>query len=107
MQEGDPRFATCPTDPGIDQLRWYIRQTATGTLTVDEFLRDFRRIHEAAERAGAVTYGSEEESRAIWDVLWAMEFAATDRTLADEAEERYIPAEVLVIVQRAAKRLTG
>jgi len=107
MQEGDPRFATYPTEPGIQQLRWYIRQTAAGTLTVDEFLRDFRRIHENAERSGSVAYASPEESRAVWDVLWAMEFAATEQASADEAEERYIPAEVLAVIQRAAKHLAA
>jgi hypothetical protein len=107
MREGDPRFATYPAEPGIQQLRWYIRQTAAGALTVDEFLRDFRRVHESAERAGAVAYASDEESRAVWDVLWAMEFAATDRTPAEEAEEQYIPAEVLAVIQRAAKHLAA
>lgn len=107
MHEGDPRFATCPAEPGIQQLRWYIRQAAAGTLTIDEFLRDFRRAHEDAERAGKVAYASDEESRAIWDVLWAMEFAASDRTPSDEMEERYIPAEVLAVIQRAAKYLAA
>ncbi|MCS6909202.1 MAG: hypothetical protein NZM11_01330 [Anaerolineales bacterium] len=102
MHKGDPRFATCPSEPGIQQLRWYIRQAAAGTLPIDEFLRDFRRAHEDAERAGNLTYASDEESRAVWDVLWAMEFAAANRMPPGEG---YSSAEVLAVVRRAAKHL--
>ncbi|MBL8057914.1 MAG: hypothetical protein JNK29_14515 [Anaerolineales bacterium] len=107
MHAGDPRFATFPPQPGLDQLRWYIRQTADGRLTIREFLSDFRRVHEDAERIGAPSYATPEEARAIWDVLWAVEFCAPDSTRIENPEDWYIPEEVLVIVQRAAKHLAA
>lgn len=105
MSDGDPRFTTFPPEPGLGQLRWYIQQTAEGRLSITEFLKDFRRLHEEAERAGAPAYASPEEARAIWDVLWAVEFCATDVARAENPEDWYIPEEVLTIVQRAARYL--
>lgn len=105
MTAGDPRFSTFPSQPGLGQLRWYIHQTASGSLTIAEFLQDFRRLHEDAERQGAPAYASPEEARAIWDVLWAVEFCAPAGAKIDSPEDWYIPEEVLVIVQRAAKHL--
>jgi hypothetical protein len=105
MHHSDPRFATFPPEPGLDQLRWYIRQTAQGQLTIREFLADFRRLHEEAERAGPPSYHSPEEARAIWDVLWAVEFCAMDVSDKDNPEDWYIPEEVQVIVQRAAQHI--
>jgi hypothetical protein len=107
MHAGDPRYTNLPSQPGLDQLRWYIRQTAEGRLTIREFLADFRRVHEDAERAGAPSYASPEEARAIWDVLWAVEFCAPEASRVDNPEDWYIPEEVLVIVQRAAKHLAA
>ncbi len=108
MHDGDPRFALFPSEPGLGQLRWYIRHAAEGQLTIQEFLQDFRKLHEAAERAGAPAYASPEEARAIWDVLWAVEFCAPDTsTPMDNPEDWYIPEEVLVIVQRAVKHLAA
>lgn len=107
MRDGDPRFATFPRQPGLDQLRWFIRQTAEGHMSIAEFLQDFRRLHEDAERAGAPAYASPEEARAIWDVLWAVEFCAPEATPLDNPEDWYIPEEVLAIVQRAAKHLSA
>lgn len=88
-------------------MRWYIRQAADGQLTVHEFLEDFRKVHEAAERAGGAQYASEDESHAIWDVLWAMEFYAEDPSRKDNPEEWFIPEEVLVVIRRAAKHLAA
>lgn len=101
----DPRFASFPARPGVDQLRWYIRQTAAGVLTVDELLRDFRALHETVERSGNPEYHNPEEARAVWDVLWAVEFCSPDPAREDSPEDWYIPAEVLVIVRRAAEKL--
>ena len=101
MHDGDPRFALFPSEPGLGQLRWYIRHAAEGQLTIQEFLQDFRKLHEAAD-------ASPEEARAIWDVLWAVEFCAPDTsTPMDNPEDWYIPEEVLVIVQRAVKHLAA
>lgn len=105
MRSGDPRFATYPPEIGVGQLRWYIRQTAAGVLTIREFLDDFRRVHEAVEHAGAVQYASPEESRAIWDVLWAMEFSTEDLSKKETPEDWHIPEEVLAVIQRAEKHL--
>lgn len=107
MHAGDPRYDTFPSQPGLDQLRWYIRYTAAGQLTIHEFLQDFRRLHEEAERIGPPSYASPEEARAIWDVLWAVEFCAPQATKIENPEDWYIPEEVLVIVQRAAKVLAA
>jgi hypothetical protein len=107
MHDGDSRFATFPTQPGLDQLRWYIQRTAEGQLTIREFLQDFRRLHEEAERAGAPAYASPEEARAIWDCLWAVEFCALDASAVENPEDWYIPEEVLVIVQRASRYLAA
>jgi hypothetical protein len=105
MRAHDPRFATCPTTPSVSQLRWYIRQTANGNLTIDELLADIRQIHEQLENLGQPQYASPEEARAIWDVLWAVEFCSKDITREDVPEDWYIPAEVLVIVKRAVDKL--
>jgi hypothetical protein len=105
MRDNDPRFATFPLEPGVTQLRWYIQHTADGVLNIREFLQDFRRLHESVERHGPPAYASPEEARAIWDVLWAVEFCSPDASEKDNPEDWYIPEEVLLIVQRAAKHL--
>jgi hypothetical protein len=104
----DPRFASLPTRPGIEQLRWYIRQTAAGAITIHEFLQHFRAAHEAAEKAGGARYASEEEARAVWDALWAVEFCVgTAPRPEGDPDERMIPEEVLVVVKHSAPHLGG
>jgi hypothetical protein len=105
MRPGDPRFATFPAETSPKQLRWYILETARGNLTIQEFLADFRNLHEAIERSGPPEYASPEEAKAIWDVLWAVEFCSTDIAKEDNPEDWYIPEEVLTIVKRAAEKL--
>jgi hypothetical protein len=105
MHPDDARFKTFPSEPGTPQLRWYIRQTAAGVLSIQEFLADFRRVHETVEQAGAPKYDSPEEARAIWDVLWAVEFCSPDITREESPDDWYIPEEVLAIVKRAALQL--
>ncbi|MBL8046532.1 MAG: hypothetical protein JNL09_08325 [Anaerolineales bacterium] len=105
MHPNDSRFATFPPEPGIEQLRWYIRQTAEGKITIHEFIAQFRKVHEAAEQAGRVQFATPEEARAVWDVLWAVEFSATDLSQKENPEDWQIPEEVLVVVQRVAKHL--
>ena len=106
---GDPRFAGFPPNPGIAQLRWYVAQTAAGLVTIDELLADFRALHETTERVGRTQFASPAEARAIWDVLWAVEFcspeAAPQAEPPEHPEDWYSPAQVLAIVQRAAARL--
>ena len=105
MQAGDPRFQSFPAQPGVGQLRWYITQTANGVLTIHEFLQDFRQLHERVEQAGSPEYASQEEARAVWDVLWAVEFCSRDISKEENPEDWYIPEEVLTVVKRAAKAL--
>ena len=105
MRAGDPRFDTFPKEPGIGQLRWYIQQTAGGRLSIHEFLADFRPLHEAIERHGPPAYASPDEARAIWDVLWAVEFCSPDVSKEDSPEDWYIPEEVLAVVKHAAEQL--
>ncbi len=103
----DPRFATFPKETGVGQLRWYIRHTASGVVTIHEFLEDFRRLHEAVEQTGPTAYASTGEARAIWDVLWAVEFCSRDIAKEDNPEDWYLPEEVLAIIKRAAEHLTA
>jgi len=105
MHPGDPRFQTFPTETGVSQLRWYINQTAAGALTIQEFLADFRTIHEAIEKIGHPEYASKEEARAIWDVLWAVEFCSPDISKEENPHDWYAPEEVLSVVKRAAEKL--
>lgn len=105
MTLNDPRFETCPAEPGLAQLRWYIRQTAAGVLSIHEFLRRFRAAHENAERQGAPNYASPAEAKAIWDVLWAVEFCSPNIAQEENPEDWVIPAEVLAVVKRAAAAL--
>ena len=105
MHPGDPRFESFPTEPGIAQLRWYITQTATGVLTIQEFLADFRTLHEAIEKMGHPEYASKTEARAIWDVLWAVEFCSPDISKEENPSDWYVPEEVLAVVKRAAEKL--
>lgn len=105
MTPGDPRFATCPPESGVAQLRWYIRQAAAGVITIHEFLSDFRKIHENAERHSAPEYASPTEAKAIWDVLWAVEFCSPNIAAEENPEDWVIPEEVLAVVKRAANQL--
>lgn len=105
MRPGDPRFESFPATTQVGQLRWYIRQAASGTLTIHEFLEDFRKVHEAIERAGPPEYASRDEAKAIWDVLWAVEFCSLDISREENPEDWYIPEEVLAVVKRAAAKL--
>jgi hypothetical protein len=105
MRPADPRFENFPANPDVGQLRWYIRQTASGTLTIQEFLEDFRKVHEAIERAGPPEYASRDEAKAIWDVLWAVEFCSLDISKEENPEDWYIPEEVMAVVKRAATKL--
>lgn len=107
MRLGDPRFSNFPAQPGTEQLRWYIRSAAEGVLNIHEFLADFRRVHEAVERSGTPDYGSPAEARAIWDVLWAVEFCAVDAPPQQSPRDWYLPEEVLAVVKRAARQLPG
>ena len=105
MRPADPRFESFPANPDVGQLRWYIQQTARGTLTIQEFLEDFRKVHEAIERAGPPEYASRDEAKAIWDVLWAVEFCSLDISKEENPEDWYIPEEVMAVVKRAATKL--
>jgi len=105
MRAGDPRFETFPIETHVNQLRWYLLQTAKGVLTIHEFLKDFRDLHEAVERNGPPEYATPEEARAIWDVLWAVEFCSLDVSKEDNPEDWYIPEEVLAVVKRAAEKV--
>lgn len=107
MRLGDPRFASYPQQPGVGQLRWYIQRTAAGDLTIHELLADFRRVHEAVEQAGSVEYASSGEARAVWDVLWAVEFCSVDIAGEANPQDWYHPDEVLAVVKRAALQLVG
>ncbi len=101
----DARFETYPKEVGIEQLRWYIRKTAEGVLTIREFLDNFRAVHERIEQAQRPLYASKEEAQAIWDVLWAAEYCSSDITSEENPEEWYIPEEVLMIIKQSAKKL--
>ena len=105
MRLGDPRFTSFPSQPGTEQLRWYIRCAAEGVLNIHEFLADFRRVHEAVERSGAADYASPADARAIWDVLWAVEFCSPDIAREVNPRDWYPPEEVLAVVKRAARQL--
>jgi hypothetical protein len=107
MRLGDPRFANFPQTPGAAQLCWYIRQTAQGVLTINEFLADFRPLHERIEQSGAPEFASPEEARAVWDALWAVEFCSPDAAREDNPEDWYTPEDVLAIVKRAATKLVN
>jgi|GEM_PF-816767 len=102
---GDPRFATFPSAPGVGQLRWYVAQTAAGVLSIQELLADFRALHEASERVGRTLFANPAEARAVWDVLWAVEFCVPKADQQLNPEDWYSPEQVLAIVQRAAARL--
>ena len=107
MRPGDPRFVSFPTLPGAAQLRWYILQTANGTLDIQDLLADFRSLHEALEQQGGVEFASTDEGRAIWDVLWAVEFCRGDAADDEHPEDWNTPAQVLETVKRAAAQLAG
>lgn len=107
MRLGDPRFESYPNQTGAEQLRWYIRRAAAGVLSIQEFLADFRAVHEAVEHSGPPGFASPEEARAIWDVLWAVEFCSVDPAQEDNPEDWYIPDEILAVVKRATRQLDG
>jgi len=104
-RSGDSRFETFPSAVNVEQLRWYIRQTAAGVLSIQEFLADFRTIHERIEQRGRPAYASKEEAQAIWDVLWAAEYCSLDISHEENPEEWIIPEEVLMTIRRSARRL--
>lgn len=107
MRPGDPRFDIFPPQPGADQLRWHIQRTADGILSIQEFVADFRAVHRASEHRGPPVYASPEEARAIWDVLWAVEFCSANSTQEKPPEDGYILDEALAVVKRAARQLDG
>lgn len=101
----DPRFETLPKEVGVEQLRWYIRRTAEGVLTIREFLASFREVHERIEQRQRPSYATKEEAQAIWDVLWAAEYCSPDINKEENPEEWYIPEEVLMIIRQSAQKL--
>lgn len=105
MRTGDPRFQTFPAETGVEQLKWYIYHTASGAISIQDLIADFRVLHETIERQGPPEYASYDEGRAIWDVLWAVEFCSADITQEENPEDWYIPEEVLMIVKKAAEML--
>ncbi len=105
MRPNDPRFDSYPREPGLDQLRWYIQRTAEGVLSIDEFVADFRALHEALEHRGPPEYVSPAEARAIWDVLWAVEFCSPVPAREANPQDWYHPSQVLAVVKRAARQL--
>ena len=107
QRPNDPRFTSCPADPGVEQLRWYIRQAAAGVITIREFIADFRPVHEEIERLGGADYASPEEGRAVWDVLWAVEFCSENVAGEENPEDWIIPEEVLTVVKRAVDKLAA
>ncbi len=105
MRLGDPRFESFPHETSAAQLRWYIAQTANGVLSIHDLLADFRRVHETVEHQGPPEYASPQEARAIWDVLWAVEFCSADLSQEENPEDWYAPEDVLAVVKRAARQL--
>jgi hypothetical protein len=105
MRPGDPRFATFPAAPGAAQLRWYILQTASGALDIQDLLADLRPLHEHLEQQGPVQFASADEGRAVWDVLWAVEFFRESAPQEEHPEDWYTAEQVLEIVKRAATHL--
>jgi hypothetical protein len=105
MLGSDPRYATFPKEPSPAQLRWYIENVANGNLSVEELITSFRNIHEALESAGRIKYGSKEEARLIWDLLWALEFYSPDPSKEQMSEEWNDAATIVAEVKRVAQRL--
>lgn len=105
MFEADPRYATFPHEPGVEQLRWFIQEVAAQRLPVSELLQHFRATHEAIERLGRPRYRSKDEARLVWDVLWALEFYSPDPTQEKFPAEWNSADMVLAEVQRAAAHM--
>ena len=94
-----------PPEKGIGQLCWLIERVAAGDLPVEAVTGNFRMLHEAIERSGRPQYRSKEEARLIWDVLWVLEFYSPDPARQSDPSEWNSAADVLEVVQDAARRL--
>jgi len=94
-----------PPEKGIGQLRWLIERVAAGDLPVEALIGNFRTLYEAIERSGRPQYRSKEEARLIWDVLWVLEFHSPDPARENDPSDWNSAADVLDVVQDAARRL--
>lgn len=94
-----------PTEKGIAQLRWLIERVAVSELPLPALVGNFRSLYEAIERLGRPQYRSKEEARLIWDVLWVLEFYSPAPERESEPSEWNSAADVLAVVQDAARRL--
>lgn len=96
-----------PAEPGVAQLRWLIARVAAGEAPVDFLLTHLRPLHEAIERLGPAQFASPDEARAIWDVLWAVEFYSPNAAQEAHPEDWNTAEQVLAVVKRAAAQLAG
>lgn len=96
-----------PSEKGIGQLRWLIERVAAGDLPVQALIDNFRPLYEAIEGSGRPQYRSKDEARLIWDVLWVLEFYSPDRARQSDPSEWNSAADVLDVVQDAARRLSA
>jgi hypothetical protein len=101
----DSSLPGLPPETGIAQLRWLIQRVAAGDLPLAALIANFRALYEGIERLGRPQYGSKEEARLIWDVLWVLEFYSPEPARESDPSEWNSAAVVLEVVQEAARRL--
>ena len=101
----DSPLGPFPTHPGVDQLVWLIRAAAASEITLPDFIKSFRAVHEAVESAGRIKYASYEQARLIWDVLWDLEYYSPDPEKEESPEEWTSAETVMKTVKRAAEKL--
>jgi hypothetical protein len=94
-----------PPEPGVAQLRSLIEAVAAGSEPVERLIADFGPLHEAIERRGRPDYGSREEARLIWDVLWILQFYSPDPAAEANPREWHGAEVVAAEVRRVAERL--
>ena len=94
-----------PTQTGVAQLVWPIRATAVNEITLPDFIKSFRAVHEALESVGRIQYASQEQARLIWDVLWDLEYYSPDPEKEESPEEWTSAETVMKTIKRAAEKL--
>ncbi len=99
--------STAPKTTDVQRLILLIHAAAANEIAPQDFMANFRKVHEQIENEGRPRYESQEQARLIWDVLWDVEFYENPSARIDDiAEAAPKPLEeIMQLVKKTSVRL--
>lgn len=99
--------STAPKTTDVQRLILLIHAAAANEIAPQDFMANFRKVHEQIENEGRPRYESQEQARLIWDVLWEVEFYENPSARIDDiADPTPKPLEeIMQLVKKTSGRL--